>query len=327
MPSVLSAPHFHDEAAAYAYVEARVWPNGRVCPHCGVVDTSGPLKGKTNRIGLYKCYACRKPLSVKIGTIFEASHIPMHVWLQAMFLVASSKKGISAHQLQRTLGVTIKTAWFLGHRIREAMDDGYIHPGGKMGGDGKIVEADETVFGPDLQKDTRARARYPEKHTHAHLVTIYSLVERGGEVRSFHVKDGSSLTLTGIMQDQVSEKSLVMTDENAAYHPVRRMFLAHSTVNHGKGEYVRDAAHTNSVENFFSIFKRGLYGTYQHMSQKHLARYLAEFDFRYNNRKALGIEDQERAENIVKGAPGKRLTYRIPRSGTGKAAVDAPPPA
>ncbi len=321
MSSVLNAPHFHDEAAAYAHVEARVWPNGRVCPHCGAVDRSGPLKGKTNRPGLYKCYACRKPFSVKVGTIFEASHIPLHVWLQAMFLVASSKKGISSHQLHRTLGITLKSAWFLSHRIREAMDDGYVHPGGKMGGSGKVVEADETVYGPDLERDTRARQKFPGKHTREHLVTIYSLVERGGEVRSFHVKDVSTSTLTGIMQDQVSEKSYVMTDENRAYRPVRRMFVAHSTVNHSRREYVREGAHTNSVENFFSIFKRGLFGTYQHMSEKHLARYLAEFDFRYNNRKALGIEDQQRAENIVRGVSGKRLTYRIPRIGTGKAVI------
>ena len=230
----------------------------------------------------------------------KSSHIPMHVWLQAMHLMASSKKGISANQLHRTLGITLKSAWFLAHRIREAMDDGYVHPTGKMGGPDKIIEADETVFGPDLDKDTRARAKYPKRpntRTVEHLVTVYSLVERGGQVRSFHVKDASTLTLTGIMQDQVSEKSYIMTDEAAAYKPVKRMFVAHSAVNHGKGEYVRDAAHTNSVENFFSIFKRGLYGTYQRMSQKHLARYLAEFDFRYNNRKALGIEDQERARH------------------------------
>jgi len=325
--SVLDAPHFHDEAAAYAYVEARVWPNGRTCPHCGAVDESGKaLQGKRDRIGLYKCYACRKPFTVKIGTIFEASHIPLHVWLQAMFLMASSKKGISSHQLHRTLGITLKSAWFLSHRIREAMAIGYVRPDGQMGGPGKVVEADETVIGPNPTKDSRVRRKYPGKHSRAHLVPIYSLVERGGEVRSFHVRDVSTATLTGIMQDQVNEKTYIMTDEATAYRPVKRMFLAHSSVNHSRGEYVREAVHTNTVENFFSIFKRGLFGTYQHMSQKHLARYLAEFDFRYNNRKGLGIEDVERADNIVKAAPGKRLTYRIPRKRNGKAVV-VPPPA
>jgi transposase-like protein len=315
MPSVLNAPHFHDEAAAYAYVEAWVWPEGRVCPHCGVIDRSAPLRGKTNRIGLYKCYTCRAPFSVKIGTIFEASHIPMHVWLQAMFLMASSKKGISSHQLHRTLGITLKSAWFLSHRIREAMDDGYVHPAGQMGGAGKIVEADETFVGPDPQKDTRVRVKYPTKRSREHLMTVYSLIERGGEVRSFQVKHATSANLTGIMQDQVSSKTQIMTDENRAYARVRQTFVAHSTVNHSAQEYVRGEAHTNSVENFFSIFKRGLFGTYQHMSEKHLSRYLAEFDFRHNNRMALGIEDQERAAKIVQGAPGKRLTYRTTRIG------------
>jgi transposase-like protein len=325
--SVLDQPHFHDEAAAYAYVEARIWPDGRVCPHCGAIDESGQqLQGKRDRVGLYKCYACRKPFTVKIGTIFEASHIQLHVWLQAMFLVASSKKGISAHQLHRTLGITLKSAWFLGHRIREAMDAGYVHPDGKMGGSGKTVEADETTVGPNPTKDTRVRRKFPGKHSREHRMNVYALVERGGEVRSFHIKDATNLTLTGIMQDQVDRRSRIMTDEYIAYRAVRRVFLGgHETVNHGAREYVRGEAHINTAENFFSVFKRGLFGTYQHMSEKHLARYLAEFDFRYNNRKALGIEDEARADNIVRGAPGKRLTYRWPRNGSGKAVVEPPP--
>lgn len=310
MSSVLNAPHFQNEEAAYAYVEARVWPNGRVCPHCGVVDRSGALKGKSNRIGLYKCYACRKPFSVKVGTLMEASHIPMRVWLQAMFLMSSSKKGISANQLHRTLGITLKSAWFLSHRIREAMGSGYVRPHGQMGGAGAIVEADETVIGPDLSKDTRARRKFPTKGTHEHLVTIYSLVERGGEARSFVVKKADTLTLNGIMQDQVNAKSGIMTDEASAYRSVRRVFVAHSTVNHSKGEYVQGDAHTNSVENYFSLFKRGLFGTYQHMSEAHLRRYLLEFDFRYSNRAGLGVDDTQRTEIAVKGIAGKRLTYR-----------------
>lgn len=204
MASVLDAEHFHNEEAAYAYVEARLWPEGPVCPHCGSTkEHAGKLEGKTTRIGLWKCYACRKPFTVKIGTIFESSHLPLRLWLQAIYLMCSSKKGISTRQLQRTLGVGMKTAWFLGHRIREAMDTGYHPPDGMMGGGGQIVEADETVIGPDPQRDTRVRARIPEKHSREHLLTIYSLVERGGQVRSFLVKNTGALHLGGIMQDQV----------------------------------------------------------------------------------------------------------------------------
>lgn len=314
MSSILNAPHFHNEEAAYAYVEARLWPNGPVCPHCGATaEHVGRLTGKTTRIGLCKCYACRKPFTVKIGTIFESSHCPLRMWLQAIHLMCASKKGISTRQLQRMLGVGMKTAWFLGHRIREAMDKGYVHPDGKMGGPGSVVEADETVIGPNPQKDSRVRAKCPTKGSREHLVTIYSLVERDGSVRSFPIKSVNTLTLTGIMMDQVSDKTRIMTDEFRAYRPVRHLFLGHSTVNHSKGEYVRDDAHTNTVENFFSVFKRGLFGTYQHMSEAHLKRYLAEFDFRYSNRSALGIEDVERADLALAGVVGKRLTYQTTR--------------
>ena len=254
MSSILSAPHFHDEAAAYEYVEARVWPDGRVCPHCGVVDRSGPLKGKTNRIGLYKCYACRKPFSVKVGTVMEASHLPLHVWLQAMHLMASSKKGISANQLHRTLGVTLKSAWFLAHRIREAMSEPYQRSSGQMGGESKIVEADEMLIGPDPGRDTRVRRRY--SGSREHLMPVYSLVERDGNVRSFHIKTADTRTLMGILQDQVKSQSPIMTDQNRTYYGVHRVFVGgHRTVNHKSGEWVRGNVHTNTVENFFSIFK------------------------------------------------------------------------
>ena len=312
MSSVLSAPHFHDEAAALAYVEERVWPNGRICPHCGEVDRSGPLKGKTNRIGLYKCYGCRKPFSVRVGTVMESSHIPVHVWLQAMHLMASSKKGISANQLHRTLGITLKSAWFLSHRIREVMSEGYQRSSGQMGGAGSIIEADETVFGPDPRKDTRVQ-RSRERYSHEHLVPIFALVERGGEVRSFQIKSANTRTLMGILQDQVSWQSRVMTDRSRAYYGVHRVFVGgHRTVDHTRGEYVRGDVHTNTVETFFSIFKRGLFGTYQHISEKHLGRYLAEFDFRYNQRIRLGVNDQARADKMIRGISGKRLTYATP---------------
>ncbi len=313
MPSILSAPHFHDEAAAYTHVEARVWPDGRVCPHCGVADRSGSLNGKSNRIGLYKCYACRKPFSVKVGTVMESSHIALHVWLQAMHLMASSKKGISANQLHRTLGITLKSAWFLSHRIREAMSQGYVRSG-PLGGADKIVEADETFIGPDPSRDSRLqRARQAQPHSREHLVPVYSLVERGGEVRSYQVKRANTITLMGILQDQVNRHSRIMTDRNRAYYGVRRVFVGgHRTVDHHRGEYVRGDVHTNTVENFFSIFKRGLFGVYQHVSQKHLGRYLAEYDFRYNQRAGLGVSDQERTDRTIRGISGKRLTYATP---------------
>lgn len=309
MSSVLSEPHFHNEEAAYAYVEARLWADGRVCPHCGVVDHSSPMKGRTTRPGLYKCYACRKPFTVKIGTIFESSHVKLHIWLQGIHLMCASKKGISTRQLQRMMGCGLKTAWFLGHRIREAMDDGYVHPAGQMGGSGKTVEADESFIGPNPQKDTRVRVS--GIGAREHLMNIYSLVERGGSVRSFVVKKADALTLTGIMADQVDRHSRVNTDEHAAYRPVRKIFLGgHGTVNHSQREYVRGRDHTNTVENFFSVFKRGHFGVYQHMSGAHLKRYLAEFDFRYSNRAKLGIDDVARADLALQGAKGKRLTYR-----------------
>lgn len=322
MSSVLSAPHFHDEAAAYAHVEARVWPDGRVCPHCGVVGSSGPLKGKSNRIGLYKCYACRKPFSVKVGTVMEASHIPMHVWLQAMHLMASSKKGISSNQLHRTLGITLKSAWFLSHRIREAMSEGYQRRSGQMGGPGAVVEIDETYIGPDPARDSRVQ-RHTSQGSREHLVPIYSLVERGGEVRSFQIKKADSHTLLGILSDQVERHSRIHTDKARVYYGVHRVFLGgHRTVDHSRGEYVRGEVHTNVVENYFSIFKRGVYGVYQHVSEKHLGRYLAEYDFRYNQRIALGVTDQQRADKTLQGVSGKRLTYATPHS---RRAVEIPP--
>ncbi len=282
--SILSAPRFHDEQAAYEFVEARVWLNGRVCPHCGVFDRSGALKGKSTRIGTYKCYACRRPFTVKVGTIFEASHVKMHIWLQAIFLIASSKKGISANQLHRTLGVTLKTAWFMGHRIREAMASGDLSPFGSNGG---AVEVDETFIGNDrtVKPEGELRGRgYAHKHK------VLSLVDRDtGRARSMVVKDLKANTLGPIVRENVAYQAWLMTDDASQYGVIGRDFADHSVVRHSAGEYGRGEVHTNTIEGFFSIFKRGMKGTYQHCAKKHLHRYLAEFDFRYNERAANGV--------------------------------------
>jgi transposase-like protein len=297
--SIFSAPHFNDEAAAFAYVEARVWANGRVCPKCGVIDRSGPLKGKTNRIGLYKCYACRKPFTVKVGTIFEDSHIAMRDWLTAIHMVCASKKGISSNQLHRTLGITLKSAWFMSHRIREAMKQNGQEP---MGGFGAHIEADETYIG-NKHGVQKARSTH---HKHA----VYSLVERGGKARSFHVDKVTAKRLDEITRNNVSLESTLNTDEALRYIRMGKAFAKHQVVNHGKGQYGLGDHTTNSVEGFFSVFKRGMKGTYQHCGEQHLQRYLTEFDFRFNHRTALGVNDTERATEALKGVSGKRLTYR-----------------
>jgi transposase-like protein len=297
--SIFSAPHFNDEAAAYAYVEARLWANGRPCPHCGVLDQSGALKAKGDRIGLYKCYACRKPFTVKIGTIFEKSHIQMRDWLYAIHMICSSKKGVSANQLHRTLGITLKSAWFMGHRIREAMRSGELAP---MGGAGGIVEADETFIG---RKNGSIKRR-----GHGHKNAVLSLVDRkSGQVRSFHVDGTSAADVMPIIRKNVAKETAMMTDEGGHYSRLGSDFASHETVNHKADEYVRGDVHTNTVEGYYSIFKRGMKGVYQHCSEKHLHRYVAEFDFRYNNRVALGCGDQERSSRALEGVKGKRLTY------------------
>ncbi|MEO0713291.1 MAG: IS1595 family transposase [Pseudomonadota bacterium] len=310
--SYLSAPHFHDEKAAYRFVEQRVWANGRVCPHCGVVDKSGPLKGKSTRIGVYKCYACRKPFTVKVGTIFEASKVKLHLWLQAIFLMASSKKGISSQQLHRTLGVTLKTAWFMSHRIREAMRSGALGP---MGGGGKVVEADETYFGkvekPETTRsDGQPYRRGKKQRGPANKRAVLSLVERGGQVRSFHVPRADKVTVTRIVRENIDRESRLHTDGSRLYGGSAEHFASHETVDHAAGEYVRGDVHNNSAEGYFSVFKRGMRGTYQHCAEKHLHRYLAEFDFRFNNRMGLGVDDQARIDALVRGIVGKRLTYQ-----------------
>jgi transposase-like protein len=298
--SHLSAPHFHNEEAAYAFVEARLWANGRVCPHCGVVDKSGKLGGQSTRVGTYKCYACRKPFTVKIGTIFEASHVKMHLWLQAIYLMCASKKGISSNQLHRTLGVTLKTAWFMSHRIREAMrDDGTF----VFGSGGGIVEADETFIGrvPGV----------PVKTSYHHKMKVLALVDRTtGRARSMVVDELTIATVTPILRDNLAKEAILHTDEAKHYRQPAKEFAGHGVVEHSAGEYGRGEVHTNTIEGYFSIFKRGMKGVYQHCGQCHLHRYLAEYDFRYSNRSANGVEDVMRADIALLGVVGKRLTYQ-----------------
>ena len=298
--SVIEAKAIQNEAAAYAWVEARVWPEGPVCPHCGGFDRIGKMAGKATRIGLYKCYQCRKQFTVKVGTVFEDSHVPMNLWLQAMYLLCSSKKGISSNQLHRTLGVTLKTAWFMSHRLREAMRTVGFEP---MGGAGKVVEADETFIGRQEGQPKR-RAGWGHKNT------VLTLVERGGRARSFHVDSTTVADIAPVVRANVARETALMTDEAKQYREVGQEFESHETVNHSQDEYVRGNVSTNTVEGYYSIFKRGMKGIYQHCSEKHLHRYLAEFDFRYSNRVKLGVDDIARTERALKGIVGKRLTYR-----------------
>jgi transposase-like protein len=300
MASALSAPHFHDEDAAFAYVEARVWPNGPTCPHCGGVDRIGKMGGQSTRKGLYKCYQCRKPFTVRMGTIFESSKVALHVWLQAMYLIAGSKKGISSNQLARTLGLTVKTAWFLSHRIREAMREGGLAP---FGADGGAVEVDETYIG------RKAGTAVP-KGGWGHKMTVLGLIDRNtGRSRFFHVDKGGA-QIQSIVMGNLSREARLMTDEHTMYKKIGREFAEHGAVHHYNKEYVRGDVTTNTIEGAFSIFKRGMRGVYQHCREKHLHRYLAEFEFRYSHREATGSNDADRADAMLRGIVGKRLTYQ-----------------
>jgi transposase-like protein len=308
--SVLNQEHFQNEAAAFAYVEAKLWPNGPKCHHCGERERVSLMKGKSTRLGLYKCYACRKPFTVRMGSIFESSHLPLHLWLQVIHLFCASKKGISTRQIQRMLKCSMKTAWFLGHRIREAMND---NPGvfySPLGGAGQAIEADETYVGG--RAENRAYGPIPPKQA------VVALVERGGSVRSFHVPDVTAYTLRPILGKHAHPQSNLMTDEHPTYTSIGWNFASHSTVAHAAKEYVRQdpkfLAHTNTVEGYFSILKRGIYGVYHHVSEAHLHRYLNEFDFRYTNRIRVGIDDKARASIVVAQAKGKRLTYETTRA-------------
>jgi transposase-like protein len=312
--SVLSKPYFHHEAKAFEYLESVLWADGIVCPHCGVVggrvysleNVHGKASGKSPegalRHGLKKCGECRKQFTVKVGTVFEHGRMPLNKMLQAVYLMTCSKKGISAHQLHRTLEISYKAAWFLAHRIREAMRSGELAP---FGGEGGVVEVDETFIG--LKEGVKkARGGY------AHKIPVLSLVHReSGQCRSFVVDNVSRDTLLPIVLRNVDRETYIMTDEAGQYKgQFRSLFLGHGVVNHTVGEYGRGRVHTNTVEGSFSIFKRGMKGVYQHCAEKHLHRYVAEFEFRYNNRVALGFDDGGRSRQALMGVVGKRLTYR-----------------
>jgi transposase-like protein len=299
--TALNGPHFHDDDKAREYLEALRWPNGAVCPHCGTVGDHYRLDGDAHRPGLLKCKDCREQFSVTVGTVFESSKVPLSKWLTAVYLMTSSKKGISSHQLHRTLGVTYKTAWFMSHRIRLAMSE----PGGLMGEGGGTVEADETYIG---RKPGRRKGRAGFGHKNI----VFALVEREGRVRSTHITGKTFAGIKRALKANVSPDAVLMTDDARMYRKIARQFADHQAVNHSAGEYVRDNAHTNTIEGFFGVFKRGMNGTYQHCSPEHLHRYLAEFDFRYNHRSALGVEDMERATRALIAIEGKRLTYRRP---------------
>jgi len=309
--SVLSEARFHCEEAAFEYVEAQLWPNGPVCPFCGATDEHiGRLNGKTTRPGLRKCYACRKPFTVRIGSIFEDSHLPLRLWLQAIHLLCASKKGFSTRQLQRTLGCGMKTAWHLSHRIRHMVTP---NSAGPMGKGGKVIEADETYVG-GLEKNKHANKRtYPYAYGGKGKQVVIALVERGGAIRSHHVPTVTSKNVGAILETHVHDDAVLYTDDSKIYRTVRPKRRPKATVMHSAGEYVRGDVHTNTVEGFFSILKRGLNGVYHHVSEAHLQRYLHEFDFRYSNRSALGIEDEQRADRAIQGAKGKRLTYETTR--------------
>jgi len=310
MADVFAAAHFRDDNKARKALEAILWPDGPVCPHCGVVNHAYPTK----RPGVFRCAEkeCRKDFTVTMRTVMERSKIALHKWLQAFHLMTSSKKGVSAHQLHRTLDITYEAAWFMAHRIREAMRAGGLAP---LGGGGKIVEADETYYGnvdrPILRANKYGRFRVNRKGNKRPIV---ALVERGGNVRTFHVPVASKEHVAKVVSENIARESRLHTDESNLYPAVGRTFEAHKTVKHSIEEYVRyddgEAVHTNSAEGYFSIFKRGMRGVYQHCKEKHLHRYLAEYDFRYNHRIALGFNDRERAALAVKNAAGKRLTYR-----------------
>lgn len=314
--SKLSQKALQSEPEAFEFLEKTLWPEGPVCPHCGTVGNATKLQvgeakpGKrAARIGLWKCKekACRKQFTVKVGTVFEHGRIPLHKMLQAIYLLCCSKKGISSHQLHRVLGITYKAAWFLSHRIREAMKPGKPP---RMGGSGQFVEADETMTG---RSGLAPKGRKSPRYTWGRNIVL-TLVQRGGPARSFKIDSTSIADIAPIIRKNVERDSGLMTDDARWYKGIGKKFASHGAVNHSEGEYVRDGyIHSNTVENYYSIFKRGMKGVYQHCKEKHLHRYLAEFDFRYSNRVALGVDDQTRAGKALTGITGKRLTYRNSR--------------
>jgi transposase-like protein len=303
MTANLQNPIFTDETKAREWLEARVWPNGPVCPHCGATggDVTA-LQGKAHRPGLYQCAACREQFTVTVKTVFERSKIPLSKWLAALFLLTASKKGVSAHQVHRSLGISYKSAWFMMHRLREALRQGGLAP---MGGPGKTIEADETFIG--------TKEGFPKKVKGVgNKMTVMTLVERGGPARSVVLDGLSRGDVEKMIRQNVHNESKLMTDSAAYYRRSKFGTASHEMVDHSIGEYGRGDVHTNTVEGYYSIFKRGMKGVYQHCSEKHLHRYVAEFDFRYSNRAGLGVNDLMRAEIAAAGIKGKRLTYRRP---------------
>ncbi len=322
MKTDLNHPMFHNADAARAHLEKLLWPEGPVCPHCGTCDEATLMKGKAHRAGLYNCRACDEQFTVTIGTIFEDSKIPLYKWVLGMHLMAASKKGVSALQLQRMLGLgSYRTAWFMAMRIREALRMDPMERGkGQMGGPGKVVEADETYFGnvanpSNVRKDGKPfRADDPKSGSKgrggrgpANKRVVVALVERGGEARVFHVGNADKETVAKIVRENVHPESRLHTDESRIYAGSKAVFAAHETVQHAKDEYVRGDVTTNTVEGFFGVFKRGMKGVYQHCGEKYLARYVTEFEFRHNTRTKLGFNDTDRATLAIKGAAGKRL--------------------
>jgi transposase-like protein len=313
--SILDRKIFGDDAAAYEFLESVSWPQGPNCPHCGAMDRLNRLAGVRSkpskahpegvvRHGLWKCYHCRKQFTVTVGTVFESSHVPLHKWLQAAFLLCSSKKGISSHQLHRILQVTYKTAWFMAHRLREAMRDGGFSP---IGGDGKTIEVDETYFGPG--RKVFRDGRWKGTQGLAGKIPIVTLIERGGRAYTVKFDHLSKRGLEAHLIARADMKSHLRTDESNLYKRIGTQFASHEAVNHSVKEYVRGDAYTNTAEGFFSIFKRGMRGVYQHCGKQHLNRYLTEFDFRYNSRKC---DDLSRSILALTGIKGKRLTYKGP---------------
>ncbi len=312
MASAFSDPRFHDEAAAFAALEAIMWPEGPHCPHCGAVDRLGSLQNQKTKAskknpegrlihGLWKCYHCKGKFTVRVGTIFEDSHLELHLWFQAAYLMCSSKKGVSANQLHRTLGCTLKTAWFVAHRLREAMAEGALNPFGSTGG---AVEADETYIG-------RWRRKGEKEHGFDHKMKVLTLIDReSGKARSTVMTSITANSVTRLVGANVAREARLMTDEAKVYKPIGKTMADHQSVNHSKDEYARGDAYVNNAESYFSVFKKGMRAVYQHCKEKHLHRYLAEFDFRYSHRVARGTNDLARMERALRGAAGKRLTYR-----------------
>jgi transposase-like protein len=300
------AKHLTDEKAAREFLESLRWPNGVACPRCGGADpyklNPNPSGKNPARQGLYKCRACKKQFSSTTGTVFESSHVPLSKWLLAIHLLASSKKGMSAHQLHRMLDVTYRAAWFMFHRLRHAMTaDGAVQLTG-------VVEADETYVGARRLRGTKRGRPGPESHK----APVVALVERGGQVRMFPMPRVTSNNLRSALREHVAPEATLMTDEFPIYGKLGKEFAKHETVNHGDGEYVRGDAHVNTAEGVFALLKRGIMGSFHHVSKGHLHRYTTEFEFRHNTRMALGVDDGQRAGAIVAGAEGKRLTYRMP---------------